>query len=358
MKTSKINAIVLIALLAISASGCGTGEASVTKSDEESLPAALPVFVAFPTTMDVFASYEMATNIASDAEAAVLARVAGQVVEILVEEGDRVSKGQVLARLDGDRPRLEMLEAKANLEQMTREYDRQKELQEQGLVSAASFDGLKFGLDSLRAIYQLQKLNYDYTSIRATIAGVVSSRDIKVGTNIEVSEVAFTVTDTSRLVAYLNIPQTELSKFSPGHEAALSVDSMPDTQFQGVVARISPTIDTRSGTFRATVYIDNADGDLAPGMFGRFIIAYEKHANALVVPAAAVVREDNESVVYVVTDGAAVRRAIEAGIQSAGMVEILDGLEKNEEIVVTGLTGLRDGSRVVASTGVTGSASS
>jgi membrane fusion protein (multidrug efflux system) len=93
-------------------------------------------------------------------------------------------------------------------------------------------------------------------------------------------------------------------------------------------------------------------------MFGRFTIAYEKHANALVVPAAAVVREDNESVVYVVTDGAAVRRSIEAGIQSGDMVEILHGLEVNEEIIVTGLTGLRDGSRVVASTGVTGSASS
>ena len=149
------------------------------------------------------------------------------------------------------------------------------------------------------------------------------------------SEVAFTVTDTSRLVAYLNIPQTELSKFSPGHEAALSVDSMPDTEFQGVVARISPTIDTRSGTFRATVYIDNENGDLAPGMFGRFTISYEKHANALVVPAAAVVREDNESVVYVVTDGAAVRRLIETGIQSESRVEILDGLEKNEEKELT-----------------------
>ena len=73
--------------------------------------------------------------------------------------------------------------------------------------------------------------------------------------------------------------------------------------------------------------------------------------NALVVPVAAVIREDNESVVYVVADGAAVRRQIKAGIQSGNMIEILDGLEKHEEIVVTGLSGLRDGSRVVASTG-------
>lgn len=358
MKTTSLSAITLFALFAAAASGCGTGEASVSASDKNSLPAPLPVFVTFPETMDIFASYKIASTIAADSEAAVLARVAGQVVEILVEEGDHVSKGQVLARLDGDRLRLEMLQARANLEQMSRKYDRQKELQEQGLVSAASYDGLKYGLDALQAIYELQKLNYNYTLIRATISGVISARNIKTGTNMKVSEVAFVVSNTSRLVAYLNIPQTELSKFSPGHEATIRVDSMPETDFQGVVARISPTIDTRSGTFRATVYIDNEPGDLAPGMFGRFTISYERHADALVVPTAAVIREDNESVVYVVSDGTAVRRRIETGIESGGMIEILDGLEGNEEIVVTGLAGLRDGSRVVASTGVTGSASS
>ena len=358
MNTNTLAAIALMTLLTATTSGCGTGEASVTKNDEDSLPAPLPVFVTFPETADIFAAYETASSIASDSEAAVLARVSGQVVEILVEEGDIVSKGQVLARLDGDRLHLEMLQAKANLEQMSREFDRQKGLQEKGLVSTASFEQIKYGLEATRAGYDLQKLNYDYTTIRATIPGVISSRDIKVGTNMAVSETAFTISNTARLVAYLNIPQTELSKFSPGHVATVGVDSMPGTEFHGKIARISPTIDARSGTFRATLYIDNEDGDLAPGMFGRFTIAYEKHENALVVPVAAVVREDNESVVYVVTDGAAVRRPIKAGIQSGNMIEILGGLEKNEEIVVTGLSGLRDGSRVVASTGVGGNVSS
>ncbi len=358
MNTNKLAAIALITLFGATTSGCGTGEASVTKSDQDSLPAPLPVFVTFPKTVDIFAAYETASSISSDSEAAVLARVSGQVVEILVEEGDIVSKGQVLARLDGDRLRLEMLQAKANLEQASREFDRQKGLQEKGLVSTASFEQIKYELEAMRAGYDLQKLNYNYTIIRATIPGVISSRDIKVGTNMAVSETAFTITNTARLVAYLNIPQTELSKFSPGHVATISVDSMPETEFHGKVARISPTIDARSGTFRATVYIDNENGNLAPGMFGRFTIAYEKHEDALVVPAAAVIREDNESVVYVVADGTAARRPIKTGIQSGNMIEILDGLEEHEEIVVTGLSGLRDGSRVVASTGVSSNVSS
>ena len=85
------------------------------------------------------------------------------------------------------------------------------------------------------------------------------------------------------------------------------------------------------------------------GMFGRFDIAYEQHLDALIIPAAALVKEDNETVVYVVEDGAAVRRAIQTGIQSGDNIEVLSGLGEHEQIVVTGQGSLQDGSRVFAS---------
>jgi membrane fusion protein (multidrug efflux system) len=162
-------------------------------------------------------------------------------------------------------------------------------------------------------------------------------------------EPAFKITDTRQLVAYLSIPQTELAKISAGDTAEVRVDAMPEIEFSATIARISPTIDPRNGTFKATVYIENQDGELAPGMFGRFNIAYEKHADALLIPAAALLEEDNDIVVYVVTDGSASRREIEIGIQSDGFVEVLSGLEKADQIVVTGQNGLRDGAKVLAS---------
>jgi membrane fusion protein (multidrug efflux system) len=124
---------------------------------------------------------------------------------------------------------------------------------------------------------------------------------------------------------------------------------MPNTDFAATIVRISPTIDARNGTFRATAIIDNADGNLAPGMFGRFTIAYEKHANALVIPANALLDEDDETTVYVVQNDEVVRRSVEVGIEENGRVEILDGLLDEDEIVVVGHSGLRDGSKVFAS---------
>ena len=329
--------------------GCGTGEASV--ADPEALEAAtpVPVEVALPVRADIFATYEASATISSDADAPVTARVGGEVRELLVEEGQIVEQGQILARLDGERLRLEMLSAKANLERTRKEYQRNLDLHARGIVSASMFDGLKFDLDALQASYDLAKLNYGYSSIRAPIAGIVSSRDIKPGENLTPGQVAFRITDTSELLAHLQIPQAELSKFAAGHTASLEVASMPGTRFNARIARISPTIDVRNGTFRATAVIDNAHGNLAPGMFGRFTIAYEKHEDVLVIPAHALLDEDEEKTVYVVSNGEVDRRIVEVGIESGGRVEIVDGLEASDQIVVVGHSGLRDGAKVLAS---------
>lgn len=329
--------------------GCGTGEASVT--NEATIQAAIPVpvEVAQPFRADIFATYAATATISSDADAPVVARITGEVVELLVEEGDYVVANQVLARLDGKRLRLEMLSAEANLNRARAEYERNIALNKRGLISASMFDSLKYDLEALEATYELTKLAYDYSNIRAPITGIVASREIKPGQNLSVNDVAFRITDTTELVAYLQIPQSELSKFAVGHAADIAVASMPDARFPATIERISPTIDARNGTFRATALIDNAQGDLAPGMFGRFTIAYEQHKGALVVPVEALLDEDDESTVYVVSDGEVVRRTVETGIEAGGNVEILGGLNEDEIIVVVGHSGLRSGSKVLAS---------
>ena len=343
----------IIATLSLTASallsGCGTGEAAV--SSEESILAAtpVPVEVAQPFRTDIFATYEATATITSDADAPVVARATGEVVEILVEEGDRVTKGQVLARLDGERLRLEMLAAKANLKQASTEYERNIDLHERGLIAASTFDALQYDLEELDATYELKKLAYDYSNIRAPISGVVSSRDIKLGQHLSKNDSAFRITDTMELIAHLQIPQSELSKFAAGNAASIEVASMPDEGFTATIARISPTIDTRNGTFRATALISNAEGNLAPGMFGHFTISYEQHTDALVIPAEALIDEDDENTVYVVDDGEVVRRNVKIGIAADGNIEILDGLNENDVIVVVGHSGLRNGSKVLAS---------
>ena len=339
----------MLSLTAALASGCGVGEASVASDTEIDAATPVPVETALPSRADILATYDATTTIASDADAPVVAKVGGEVIRLLVEEGDRVTEGQVLAQLDGERLRLEMLSAKANLDQVRSEYARYTDLAARGLVSEAMFEGLKYDLEALEATYRLARLNFDYSKIRAPIDGIVSAREIKLGQSVHASDVTFRITDTSELLAYLQIPQAELGKFSAGQSATLTVDADPTRTYTATIARISPTIDVRNGTFRATAFIDNGSGELAPGMFARFSIAYDRHTDALVIPRAALVEEDDQTSVYVVTDGAVTRRAIEVGIESGKLVEVVRGLAGDEEVVVTGQSSLRDGSKVLAS---------
>ena len=346
-----------ISILALAAApqlaGCGVGEASV--AEEATAAAAVPVEVSLPHRADIHATYEATATIATDADAPVVARVAGEIVALHVEEGDFVAAGDVLATLDGERLRLEMLAARADLRQARAEFERNTNLAERGLISAAAFDNLQYDLRALEATYELKQLMYGYSKIRAPIAGIVAAREVKPGQHLAVDDVAFRITDPGELIAHLQIPQAELAKFAAGHTASVEVAAMPGREFAATIERISPTIDTRNGTFRATAVIDNAAGELAPGMFGRFTIDWEEHASALLIPAAALIDEDQESAVYVVNDDQVTRRAIETGIETDGMVEILGGLDEHDIVVVVGHSGLRDGSRVLANNNVPGS---
>ncbi len=353
-KTQLIGIAALLATASILA-GCGVGEASTPAAAEAERVAPVPVEVARAERGDIFATYAATATLASDLDAPVPARVAGDVVEILVEEGDRVERNDALARLDGDRLRLEMLAAKANLEQVRGEYARLADLHSRNLVSAAMYEDLRFDLEALEATYALAKLNYEYATIRAPIAGVVSARDIKLGQNVQADQTTFRITDTGELIAHLKIPQAELAKFTAGHSATALFDSQPGASFPATIIRVSPTIDTQTGTFRATAVIDNAAGNLAPGMFARFTIAYEKHEDAVTVPERAIVVEDDETSVYVVADDTVSKRVIRTGIRSDGRVEVISGLAGTEHVVVTGQSSLREGTKVLASNAVTDS---
>jgi len=339
-----VHCLILLGLSALVA-GCGVGEAKVAAEPVEPEPAALPVSGVSVAVTDLYARFSATSTLTADGEAAVPARVAGEVVEILVEEGDTVVQGQLLARLDGQRLKLKAREAEARYRLRRSEFERQVELAERGLVSAAAFDSLKFEVDALHAAWQLEKLNHGYAEIRAPIGGVVASREITVGQHLEASDLAFRISDTSRLVAEIRIPQAELSRFAPGMPVTLVAEAAEPSSVDAVVDRISPTIDRETGTFRMTSYVDNENAALAPGMFVRLDVLYQKHENALALPASAIIEEDGEHVVYLVTEGRAERREVSLGARQKDLVQVIDGIRAGQTVVLHP-GGLRDGTPV------------
>lgn len=335
--------VLLAALLLV---GCKGGEDKPEAAAEEKKATLVPVEVAGLDRGDVYAVYTGTASLETDADALVVAKVGGELIDILVEEGDRVKEGQVLARLDGDRLRLEMERARANLRKLEQEYNRSIELFERGLVSSGAFEGQKYELEALRAIFRLAELEYSYTQIRAPIDGVVTRRHVRLGNVIAVNEPVFQVTELDPLIAYIHIPEREFRRLEPGQPAELTLDAIPGQRFRATVQRISPVVDPVTGTFKVTMEVPDQGGRLKPGMFGRFNIVWDTRRDALLAPRVAIVDDDVSEAVFVVEDGKAVRRTVRTGYARGAQVEILSGLEGHEEIVVIGHAGLRDGASV------------
>jgi membrane fusion protein (multidrug efflux system) len=337
----------LLLLAACQHEGNSGGKDKVADSAEaEDDSPAIPVETSVATRDDIYAMYSGTTPVEAFAEAGVIAKVAGEVREILVEEGDDVKAGQVLARLDGDRLRLELQQAEANLRKAQRDYQRNVDLKDRGLISAGDFEKIKYETDALEATYNLARLELDYTQIRAPIDGVIAERFVKVGNTVDINAVTFQVTSLEPLIAYLHVPEREYRRIARGQSAVVQVDALQGSKFQGEVARISPVIDPGTGTFKITVEVSDPTRRLKPGMFGRVNIVYDMHAQALQVPRSAIIDEAGETWVFIVENDKAVQRPIMTGYSNNGHIEILDGLTGNEKIVVVGQAGLKDGSKV------------
>lgn len=320
-------------------------DSSEAKDSEDDSPA-IPVETSAASRADIYAMYSGTAPIEADAEAGVIAKVAGEIREILVEEGDEVRSKQVLARLDGDRLRLELMRSEANLRKAQRDYQRNVDLKDRSLISTGDFEKLKYEMQALEAAYNLAKLELSYTDIRAPITGVISQRFVKIGNTINVNDVTFQVTSFEPLIVYLHVPEREYRRIERGQTAVIEVDALQGSEFQATVARISPVVDPATGTFKITVEVSDPTRQLKPGMFGRVNIVYDMHAQALQVPRSAIIDEAGETSVFVVEDAKAVRRTIKTGYSNNGHIEVLDGLTGSEKIVVVGQAGLREGSKV------------
>ena len=353
---SRMTGLALIAWLLLLAA-CGSGEDSESQDSEEQASTAengeeedeappIPVEVALPNRGDVYDLFSGTAPIEAFAEADVVAKVAGEVRELLTEEGESVPEGTVLAKLDGDRLALELNESKARLDKLKSDFRRNVNLREKGLISEGDFDKLKYELEALEASYNLAKLELDYTSIRAPISGVVSRRFVRVGNTVEIGDPLFRVTSLDPLVAYLFVPEREYRRIETGKPVGIQVDALGDTTIFASVTRMSPVVDPETGTFKLTIEISDETRRIKPGMFARIGVVVDERKNALRIPRSALLEDDSTTSVYVVQDGVATQREVETGYSDRGMVEIVSGISEDERIVTVGQLGLSEGATV------------
>ncbi|MBN2072203.1 MAG: efflux RND transporter periplasmic adaptor subunit [Candidatus Krumholzibacteriota bacterium] len=344
----KVNRFISMALvfpvMLAGLAGCSNNSHSETEKKDEKV--VVPVEVDSVTRGEIAAYFTGTATIEAEEETEVVAKVSGTVEKLMVEEGQYVKAGDILAKLDDEILSVQLVQAKANLEKIESNYRRNMDLHRQQLVSTEIFQQSKFEYDQQQAIYEMAQLNLEYTSIRTPISGVVSERRIKVGNMILPNQATFKVSGLDPLIAILHIPERQLGKLRVGLQTELNVDAIGNRPVKGNIKRISPIVDPATGTVKITVETKDPEKKLRPGMFARIKIIYDIHSNALKICKDAIISEDRESAVYVVRDSVAYRQNISIGYINTTHVEVIGGLLENDIIVTTGKSSLKDSSRV------------
>ncbi len=349
----------LAILLALGLAACGgkpaegegakpaaSAESKSGKPGEKKEKPPIPVEVAPVERRSIAASYTGTASLQAPNEAMIVAKTSGVLLRLQAEEGDSVRAGQVLARLDPERTRLEVARSEATLRKLESEFKRSTELFERRLIAADAHERIRFDVDTQRAAYNLAKLELSYTDIVAPFDGVIAERMVKQGNLINVNQTLFRIVDAARLEAVLNVPERELATLRRGLPVRLGVDALPGITFEGRIDRISPVVDSATGTFRATASFEDAEARLKPGMFGRIAVVYDQRHDSLTVPRLALLEEGDDAAVFVVRDGAVVRTRIALGYINGEFAEVKRGLEEGDRVVTAGKVAVRDGSKV------------
>ena len=306
----------------------------------------IPVEVVSVARGDIQKTYRSITTLEAESDAQVVARSTGILESILVEEGDRVKKGQLLAQLDIEQLSLEVAQLEATANKLKKELNRQQALFNKRLGSSDALDRAKFEYQSQQAQLKLSKLKLEYASIKAPINGVVTERLVKPGNLIRETDILFKIVDPQSLKAVLHLPEKELRYVQKGQAIILSVDALEGKIIKGEVERIRPAIDTQTGTFKVVANLDDKEELLRAGMFGKVEVVFDVHQNTLLLAQDTVITQDNRSHVFVVKDDKAIQTPITIGFRHDGVVEVIEGLNEADQVISTGQQILKHESKI------------
>ncbi len=323
-------------------------------------------------------------------QAAVASKITGKMVELDIEEGDRINAGQVIAKLDDtniraalnaaraqeEYARAGLAETQVNLNNAERDYARQKSLANGHFVSQAVVDNSQTSVDALRAQLATQKVNVevaernvqlaernlDDTIVRAPFAGVVIAKSAQVGEIVSPLSAGGgftrtgigTIVDMDSLEVEVDVNEAYIGRVQPGQAVESVLNAYPDWKIPSHVIAIIPTADRAKATVKVRIGLDLKDGRIVPDMGVRVSFLGDSNAPAhnepaargVLIPSEALRTEGGQAIVFVFNAQKAQRRTVALGGSVGDSRQVQSGLSAGESVIIDPPAGLRDDATV------------
>jgi len=358
--------IALAAILAIAAGGCSKKADSDDETSAKKPAAPTQVTVTKVVRADVSRMLQLSGSVAAvpNRDVKVSAQVPGRVTDLTVAEGDRVSAGQLIAKIDDHSFRDQVLQAEAGVATAQASVDnamqnlkRNEDLVNRGIAARKDLeDAQKESTTSASELKQAQatlstaRLQLSRTEIHSPMSGTVVKRFISGAEQVDGTAAApiVEIANLAEVELNANVPASDISRMREGQSIQLTSAAMPDKTYTGKIVGVSLSVDPASNAGLVRIRIPNGKGDLRLGMFLGAQVPVETHAKALTIPPASIYRgEDGNPRVFVVQGDTANVSEIKLGIETPDRAEVVSGVNEGDTIILAGGYGLTDKAKVV-----------
>jgi membrane fusion protein (multidrug efflux system) len=265
-----------------------------------------------------------------------MSKLGGTITDVLVQEGDRVQKGDVLAHIESKDYEIALTRAEAAYKLAKSEYDRDKSIYDKGVIPASTLDANKTSMQTARADYENAKLLYSRTTVTSPMDGIIRRMDAKIGLQLSVGDPIAEILEIDRLKGVIGIPESDVLAVRKLDEVEISIQALNNKKISAKVHFLSPSPETIARIYNLELEIDNKEADIFSGMFIRADIVKETFHNSIAVPFYSVISRNDEQFVYVEENGIAKKRHVRLGIMEKWMVQITDGLHAGDKLLVEG----------------------
>ncbi len=314
--------------------------------------------VVSPRRGDIHRFVSLPGGLRANQQVTLHAKVAGYLKSISVDRGDAVKAGQVLAEIEIPEVAAEHVRHEAGLKIAKIELDRLKAAREKApdLITPQATDTAESKVAIAQATLAQSDTMLRFARISAPFAGIVTMRYVDIGAFVPAATAGsgpsaaaiVTLMDYSTVRAHVAVPEIEAARVKVGQPVVLATESLPGRVFKGTVSRHSGALDEATRSLLVEADFPNAELALRPGMYATVKLGVELHSGALLVPAAALVREKAAAFLFLLADGKASRVSVKAGFNDGASVEILEGIAENARVLIPGKVALVAGQTVNA----------
>lgn len=313
------------------------------KAKEVEVPVQVPVVAVESAVVETVADQQTySSNVQPWVKNNIAPQTGGRIEKLLVEIGDYVNAGQVIARMDD----LQLQQAELQVNNDNVEYARLKSLNEKGGISQSDFESFEMACKVHKASYDNLLKN---TVLRSPVSGVISARNYDQGDMYTMSQPLYVVEQIVPVKLLIAISESDYSRVKKGAPADITVEAFPESVFHGEITNIYPTMDAVTHTFTAEVKVKNFDKKLRPGMYAKVTMTFG-HAQRVIVPDAAVVKQmgSGDRYVYILNeeDSTVDYVKVNVGRRLGNRYVILDGVKAGDKVVTDGLLRISNGVKV------------